>query len=349
MNSNAIHRDPSWDVRIEDLPKDRPHQFEHLIKFAILAPSTHNTQPWRFAIRDEGVDVFCDQSRWLRSIDPDKRELMISVGCAVEALALAAEYSGFVVEVNPFPDNQVPDLVARIDLANGGKTSALSRQLFPYLSSRRTNRGLYRSTELLPKILDALARAVNDEEIVLKLSQTEAHKQALEALMVRADAVRFGDPEYRRELAYWMREGAYDESWFLAKLHQLGSELINQGSQEGRQDGQRVEASANFGVLASLGDSPAIRLRIGRAFMRLCLAATAQGLAVQPMNQVLEDRYFRARVFEVLFEDVSKRVVPFRHDDLGSAPELQIAFRIGYAETTPSHAPRRPLAQVLVQ
>src|SRR5262245_23757995 len=38
---------------------------------ATAAPSVHNTQPWLFRLRSDGVDVFVDRRRQLISLDPD--------------------------------------------------------------------------------------------------------------------------------------------------------------------------------------------------------------------------------------------------------------------------------------
>ncbi len=59
---------------------------------ATRAPSVHNTQPWRFVVRDGGLDVVADWSRRLTVLDPRGRQLLMSCGCAVfnARVALAA-------------------------------------------------------------------------------------------------------------------------------------------------------------------------------------------------------------------------------------------------------------------
>lgn len=86
-----------WSVAEADFPRDGDSgdQARFLVRYAILAPSTHNTLPWSFRIVGNGIDVFADRSRWLRVADPDQRELLLSVGCALENLVIAAEHFGF--------------------------------------------------------------------------------------------------------------------------------------------------------------------------------------------------------------------------------------------------------------
>ena len=62
---------------------------------ATLAPSIHNTQPWQFHIRDNGIDVYADWRRRLDIIDPNGRQLIISVGAAIMNLRLAIYQRGW--------------------------------------------------------------------------------------------------------------------------------------------------------------------------------------------------------------------------------------------------------------
>ena len=59
-------------------------KLKFLLRYAILAPSSHNTQPWKFSISEDKIKVFADKNRWLKVADPDQRELYISTGCAIE-------------------------------------------------------------------------------------------------------------------------------------------------------------------------------------------------------------------------------------------------------------------------
>ena len=77
-----------------------------LLRYATLAASSHNTQPWRFELDGDRIRVFADTSRQLRVADPDRRELFLSVGCAVENLVVAAEHYGYATTVTyDEPDN----------------------------------------------------------------------------------------------------------------------------------------------------------------------------------------------------------------------------------------------------
>jgi len=47
---------------------------EELVAAAVLAPSSHNTQPWLFELHEGEVDLHADRIRSLPVNDPDDRE-----------------------------------------------------------------------------------------------------------------------------------------------------------------------------------------------------------------------------------------------------------------------------------
>jgi hypothetical protein len=63
------------------------YQARAMIRLAVWAPSSHNTQPWVFRLVKSGIDVLADRTRALPVNDPSDRELTISCGCALMNLA----------------------------------------------------------------------------------------------------------------------------------------------------------------------------------------------------------------------------------------------------------------------
>ncbi len=74
-----------------------------LVWMATLAASGHNTQPWKFAIKDNEIEIHPDYSRRLPIVDPHDRELWMSLGCALENLLIAVRADGYAPEVT-YPD-----------------------------------------------------------------------------------------------------------------------------------------------------------------------------------------------------------------------------------------------------
>ena len=86
---------------------------------AVAAPSAHNSQPWRFRLLRETVDLIADRTRALAVNDPYDRELTISCGAALFNLRVAAAARGWVALLDEFPFEDDPDLLARITLCTG--------------------------------------------------------------------------------------------------------------------------------------------------------------------------------------------------------------------------------------
>jgi hypothetical protein len=53
------------------------------LNYAVLAPSSHNSQPWRFIVDGDTVMLCADRTRALSVVDPFDRELVISCGAAL--------------------------------------------------------------------------------------------------------------------------------------------------------------------------------------------------------------------------------------------------------------------------
>jgi hypothetical protein len=79
-----------------------------LVRAAVLAANAHNAQPWHFAVTPHRVDVFADPSRTLGTMDPLRREMHLSLGCAIENLVLAGPPNGLATTVTLMPTGPIP-------------------------------------------------------------------------------------------------------------------------------------------------------------------------------------------------------------------------------------------------
>src|SRR5215210_9250011 len=55
-------------------------QMRELVRYATLAANGHNTQPWKFALQENVIEIHPDYARHLSAVDPHERELWISLG-----------------------------------------------------------------------------------------------------------------------------------------------------------------------------------------------------------------------------------------------------------------------------
>lgn len=68
-----------------------------LIRYATLAASSHNTQPWKFRIRKDRITILPDFSRRCPVVDPDDSHLFKSLGVHMSALPCRRLRLGFAL------------------------------------------------------------------------------------------------------------------------------------------------------------------------------------------------------------------------------------------------------------
>jgi len=160
-----------WNVSEDEFPDGSPleEQAKFLLRYAILAPSSHNSQPWRFAIRDEAIEISYNETRWLEIADQDKRELFISIGCALENFCIAAEHFDIGHEITYRADED-DDLVATVTLEPDSEPSfSRPSELFDELTERYTSHQLFEDQALPRETREQFRRVIEADGVTLYL------------------------------------------------------------------------------------------------------------------------------------------------------------------------------------
>jgi hypothetical protein len=307
---------------------------------ATLAPSVHNTQPWRFRLSGGELRVYADRSRQLRVLDPLGRQLMLSCGCAVLNARAALAADGLDARVDRLPDPAVPDLLARIaPRATATEAARALAVLDAVIAERRTNRRAFVDFDVPPPVVDSLVAAAAAEAAEFIVIREAEHRLAVAALSQRADGIENLNPAYRAELRAWTaasagRNDGVPDSAVPRAAGDSGDDVPirdfdTHGS--GGLPGQTHSSRRQFlALLCTSGDEPEDWLRAGEALERVLLEVTRRGFAASPLTQVTEVPVTRAQLRLSL--------------GLTSYPHLML--RIGRAPATPATR-RRRLVDVL--
>lgn len=324
----------AWNVHESDFPSNgsTESKLKFLLQYAILAPSSYNAQPWRFSVKGSEIWLFADETRQLTVADIDQRELYINLGSALENLLLAAEHFGYSCRVTYFPGEK--DLVATVNLSprNVSATSGNER-LFGAILNRSGNSKPYDVKYVAESALLALRNQSSEEGILVYTTEDPGIKEKLIELVVAADQFQFSNANYRSELGHWLGQGTMGPTGIQATFAQLEMTLLDPGPGQAKRDEELVNSSPAFGFITSERNDRESQVRAGQAFERLWLEATALGLSLLPLSQILEVPETKAKLAELLPE---------------SQGYLQQAFCLGYAGPE-QQTPRRMLAEVIVE
>ena len=320
-----------WEIDDDDFPSDSPidEQARFLLRYAVLAPSSHNSQPWEFNIDDGSIRVYAAEDRWLEVADPDKRELYISLGCAVENLCVAAGRFGVGYRVEYNDDSPV----SVVTLNDDGTSAEPTPGLFEGIKERRTNHHLFEDEPVPDEFEQRMRDCVTEDEVRLLLIEDSEPKASVEELQAQSDRLLMEDTEYRKELGYWVGTGVLGDSWLKARIGQAVITHLNIGDSEAQKNSKLMRSAPMIGVLVAEDDRVS-RLKTGRAFERISLTVATEGIAIHPMSQILEQPEMREELAAVLGEE---------------NPKPQHLFRLGYPDDEQKQTPRWPLEKFLVE
>ena len=258
---------------------------DDILAAAVCAPSSHNTQPWSFAVQDDQVvELVADRSHALPVNDPQDRELVISCGAALLNLRVAAEEHGLRADVLCGPSG---DLLARDRLTRVGEHD--TGRLAAAIRARHTHRGPFTDRPLPPGLGEDLRAAAAQEEIGLVVVDPGPVREGLADLVDEGDRQQFADPSWRRELASWLKPATAGDGLPVARVAgavtRLAVTRLDLGRSTGVKDAGLVREAPLVAVLWTAADAPADWLATGQGLERVLLTAAGRGVMAGFANQ----------------------------------------------------------------
>jgi hypothetical protein len=339
---NDSGRTPRYDLAQADLrfyersmsTIETPEWAVTLVRKAVLAPSSHNTQPWLYRISTGAIDLYADRTRALPVTDPYDRELTISCGCALMNLRVAAAADGLDVHIELLPDPHERDWLARISFGGQSGAAAEEAALATSLEHRRTHRKRFQPRQVAAAALDRLIEVAKREGACLRPLATEAARQQAASLLMEADAAQWSNPNWRRELASWLHPPGRGDGLkvpiLAAPLVRFIVRTLDMGRAVGAKNRKLAAASPLLAVLGTVDDQPRDWLIAGQALERVLLIACQHGLQASYLNQPIQVASLRPRL-----------------GTLAGGGVPQILLRLGYPVGILPAAPRRDVADVI--
>jgi hypothetical protein len=275
---------------------DRVHVMHELVRFATLAPSSHNTQCWTFRLLEQAILIAPDLNRRCSIVDPDDHHLHVSLGCAVENLAHAALALGFQAESHfdaAGRDNITVNLVP---------TRASVTPLFQAISRRQCTRGDFDGQPISNRDLSLLERAGTGQGVSVMLLTDHLGIEKVLEYVIAANSAQMRDAAFVAELKSWIRFSAAEaqrtgDGLFSGTTGSpvmprwLGSPLMGlffTEKSENERYARQIRNSSGIAVFVSEGNDKAHWIEAGRCYERFALQATALGLRNAFVNQPLE-------------------------------------------------------------
>lgn len=347
MTLSSLH-DPSavsvscWSIDPNAFPRHGADcdKLRFLLRYALLAPSNHNTQPWKFELYRDRVEIFADRSRSLHAIDPYDRELTISCGAALSLLRIAGEAFGCRLAIERLPDEDNSALLAVVRIEEADET--IDKAPLDAIMRRRTNRNAFDPAPVTVEERNRLAASMQPSEVRARWVDDDEDRAQLGQIVMAADKIQFENSAFLRELAAWIRPSvtsardgipahAVGISGLAAYVAPLLIRTFDLGDGKAARDEELMRRSPGIVILSTPFDTMRDWLSTGEALGALVIEAERLGLKVSYLNQPCEVAKLRFKLS--LFDGVE-----------GSP---QMILRLGRAAATVDASPRRPLEEVL--
>ncbi|MEW2331514.1 nitroreductase [Micromonospora chersina] len=314
-------------TRAEQTPTVR--MLEAAARQALHAPSVFNTQPWRWRITTDSLELRADQDRQLAATDPDGRLLTLSCGAALHHARVFLAAAGWAVTVERRPDPADPALLARLRATGPAHLDVAAARLVDAIPRRRTDRRAYGDRPVPEPVLARLRAAVEAEDAHVHIVRPDQMPMLAVSTGRAADA-ELADPAYREELRRWTdRPAGSGDGVPTATAVRPGPRRVPlrdyaPGGAAGLSAGADFDRGAAYLILFGEQDEPAAWLRGGEALSALLLTATAEGLASAPLSDAVEVAWPR-RMMRDLLAGIGEPYLVVRvgwgpDDDLPPAP-----------------------------
>jgi hypothetical protein len=334
----------AWLINIEDfhLFQTETEKFKFLLKFAILAPSSHNTQPWQFRINNNSVFIFPDESRKLSQSDKNDRQLYISLGCAITNLITAADFYGYNSIIEYVEDINSKYIGAKITLKNEKPKSNDSKHLIYSIQRRVTDRSKYRD-QMPEDLFVSMVNTLELQDINCHIVKDDSQKNAIADIALAGMADAMADINFRKELSKYVKPNTSSSRigmpgfglgfpFIISYIAPILLRFLNMNKFSHKQEEELLKKhTPAFIIITSKDDNPISWLKSGQVYEEIALKAEKIGLRSSIWAAPIQIGEYYKELQKILN-------ISFRP---------QVFFRIGYSDANVMHSPRLPIEECI--
>ncbi|MBK7098805.1 MAG: nitroreductase [Sphingobacteriales bacterium] len=324
--------------------KSQNPDFLKIIEYGIKAPSGHNTQPWKFKLKEKSIEIHPNLDKTLPVVDGNHRELYISLGCALENICVAASNFGYTSQADILQKDSVYIIEIKLQ-----KTESLKADpLFSQIEKRQTNRSIFKSKMISADTLVMLQRMrTNPNVSMFYYKKGEPEFETLSKYIYTGNEIFYNDKAFRKEVLTWMRfnkkdvlkqnDGlAYNTVGSPSLPKWLGRPIVSSfltPKKQNKSEEDKIKTTSHFVTFTTNDNTPKGWILTGQSLENYWLHCTELGIAVAFSNQPCESAS--------LASEISKQL-PINNE----LPMLLL--RIGYADPMP-YSVRKTLKDVIIE
>ncbi len=313
-----------------------------ILYYASLAGSSHNTQPWKTEVyTNDSILVFADASRLLKVVDPEGKELFMSIGAFIENLEIAANALGYNATIEYFEPGIHDKLpVAAIKLIKTGVTQ--NPQKLIELELRTTLRIPFDTMSINENDRQKLLSAAPENVLIIPSNSSEGRYMATNEL--KAYTMQAWQKDAQDELSEWMRFsdkdvnskrdgltpagmgikgiGGFMVRTFMKPQDSKKESFVKAGVEKTR---TQVENCGAWILISAENNTVRACIEAGRTYERMNIMCRSLNIGYHPMNQLLE--------IPQIESTVNRKLLPNQR--------IMFVARIGYVKIYPAPVSKR--------
>jgi hypothetical protein len=309
----------------------------NIVENAKLAPSVHNTQPWKLGLSDGFVSVDIDPRFALKDGDPTGRQTILSLGIFCEALVISGKSLGYAAKNIDFSDNRL-----RIEFEENSTETESAKHMVGLLARRCTDRSLYKPADISPEFDQAIQGIALEDGIEVKIIKDRGQIAQIAELTSKGIRLALSNPVFREELSRFLvmpwsknKRGISVRSLYIAwPLEVLQPILVKLGlSSKAEASIEKKRWLSSSCVVAILGDGDLSKywFNAGRAYLRTSLCVENSGLSQATSAAIVEASNYH--------EDIE--------NSLGTSKRILALIRVGKGASKRYYSPRVSTKELL--